>query len=104
MHCKQGKATRRKWFKFVTLNMYCFYTLKKIRECQRGNVSKAIDHCNIAIVSRDLNRLITSYAIMLCGKELVNTYVRVEMDLFCRHPASSYTGLMRPVSVNASKA
>jgi len=25
----QGQATRRKWFKFVTLNIYCFYTFKK---------------------------------------------------------------------------
>ena len=162
---QSGKATRRKRFKFFTLNIYCFYTFKNIREqgrnqtfsfggplegpvlqqgelsmvcvgiserdlilggqakfwegsappwhtpssapvceCQRGNASKAIDHCNIAIVSRDLSRLRTSRATMLCGKELVNTCVRAEVDLFCRHPTTSYTGLMRPVSVNASKA
>jgi len=41
---------------------------------------------------------------MLCGKELVNTCVRAEMDLFYRHPTTSVYGLMRPVSVNASKA
>jgi len=94
MRCKQGKATRRKRFKFVTLNIYCFYTFKNIRECQRGNASKTIDHCNIAVVSRGLSRLRTSRAIMLCGKELVNTCVRGEMDLFCRHPTTSYTGLI----------
>jgi len=86
MRCKQGKATRRKRYKFVTLNIYCFYTFKNIRECQRGNSSKAIDHWNIATVSRDLSRLRTSRAIMLCGKELVNTCVRAEMRLICRHP------------------
>ena len=84
--------------------MYCFYTFKNIRDCQRGNASKAIDHCNIAIVSRDLSRLRTSRAILLCGKELVNTFVGAEMRLFCRHPTTSYTGLMRPVSVNATEA
>jgi len=52
MRCRQGQATRRKRFKLVTLNIFCFYTFKNIRECQRGNASKAIDHCNIAIVSR----------------------------------------------------
>jgi len=41
MRCRQGQATRRKRFKFVTLNIYC-YTLKNIRECQRGNTSKAV--------------------------------------------------------------
>ena len=92
MLCRQAKATRRKRFKFVTLNIYCFYPFKNIRECQRGNASKAIDHCNIAIVSRDWSRLRTSRAIMLCGKEIVNTCVRAEMDLFCRHPTTSYTG------------
>ena len=86
MRCRQGKATRRKRFKFVTLNIYCFYTFKNIRECQRGNASKAIDHCNIAIVSRDLSRLRTSRAIMLCGKELVNTCVREEMHFFVGIP------------------
>jgi len=104
MRCRQGKATRRKLFKFVTLNIFCFYTFKNIRESQRGNASKAIDHCNIAIVSGDLSRLRTSRAITLCGKGLVTICVRAEMDLFCRHPTTSYTGLMRPVSVNASKA
>ena len=29
MRCSQGKATRSKRFKFVTLNIYCFCTLKK---------------------------------------------------------------------------
>jgi len=86
MRCRQGKATRRKRLKFVTLNIYCFYTFKNIRECQRGNGSKAIDHCNNAIVSRDLSRLRTSRAIMICGKELVNTCVRAEMDLFVGIP------------------
>jgi len=57
--------------------------LKNTREYQRGNASKAIDHCNIAIVSRDLNRLRISRAIMLCGKELVNTWMGTEMHLFC---------------------
>jgi len=104
MRCRQGKATRRKWFKFVALNIYWFYTFKNIREFQRGNASKALDHCNIAIVPRDLSRLRTSRAIMVYGKELVNTCVRVEMHLFCRHPTTSYTGMMRPVSVNATKA
>jgi len=103
MRCRQGQATRRKLFKFVTLNVYCFYTFKNIREWQRGNAAKAIDHCNIAIVSRDLSRLRTSRAIMLCGNELVNTCMRTEMHLFCRHPTTSYTGLMRPVSVNGTK-
>jgi len=28
MSCRQGQATRRKRFKFVTLNIYCFYTFK----------------------------------------------------------------------------
>ena len=101
---KHGKATRRKRFKFVTLNMYCFYTFKNIRECQKGNASKAIDHCNIAVVSRVLSGLRTSRAIILCGKELVNTFVREEMHLFCRYPTILYTGLMRPVSVNATEA
>ena len=84
--------------------MYCFYAFKIIRYCQKGNASKAIDHRNIAIVSRYLCRLKTSRAIMLCGKELVNIFVGAEMHLFCRHPTTSYTGLMRPVSVNATKA
>jgi len=35
-------------------------------------VSKAIDRCSTAVVSRDLSRLRTSRAIMLCGKELVD--------------------------------
>ena len=65
MRCRQGKATRRKRFKFVTLKIYSFHTFKDIHECQRGNASKAIDHCNIAIVSRDLSRLRTSREIML---------------------------------------
>ena len=104
MRCRQGKATRRKRFKFVTLSIYCVYTFKNIRECQRRNASKAIDNCNIAIVSQDLSRLRTSHVIILCGNELVNTCVRAEMDLFSRHPTTSYTGLMRPVSVNAAKA
>jgi len=84
--------------------MQCFYTFKNIRDCQRGNASKAIDYCNIAVVSRDLSRWRTSRAIMLCGKELVNTFVRAEMHLICRHPATSYTGLMRPVSMNATES
>jgi len=83
MRCRQGQATRRKRLKFVTLNIYCFYSFKNIRECQRGNASKAVDHCNIAIVSLDLSRLRTGRAIMLCGKELVNACVRMEMHLFC---------------------
>ena len=29
MRCRQGKATRRKRFKFVTLNIYSFCTFKK---------------------------------------------------------------------------
>jgi len=82
MRCRQGQATRRKQFKFVTLNIYCFYTFKNIRECQRGNASRAIDRCSTAIVSRDLSRLRTSRAIMLCGKELVNPSMRMEMLLF----------------------
>jgi len=102
MHCRQGKATRRKWFKVVKLNIYYCHIFKNISECWRGNASKAIDHCNIAIVSRDLSRLRNSCATMLCGKELVNTCVRAEM-LFVG-PTASYTGLMRPVSVNATKA
>ena len=61
--------------------MYCVYTFKNIRDCQRGNASKALDHCNIAIVSRDLSRLKTSRAIMLCGKELVNTFVGKEIGM-----------------------
>jgi len=104
MHCRQGQATRRKRFTFVTLNIDCFYTFKNIRECQRGNASKAIEHCNTAMVSRVLCRLRTSRAIMLCGKELVNAWMRTEMHLFCRHPTTSHTSLMRPVSVNATKA
>jgi len=28
MRCRQGQATRRKRFKFVTLNIYCFYIFK----------------------------------------------------------------------------
>jgi len=28
MRCRQGQATRRKRFKFVTLNIYCFHTFK----------------------------------------------------------------------------
>jgi len=83
MRCRQGQATRRKRFKFVTLNIYCFYTFKNIRECQRGNAPKAIDRCSTAIASRDLSRLRTSRAIMLCGKELVNAWIRTEMHLFC---------------------
>jgi len=84
MRCRLGQATRRKWFKFVTLNIYCFYTFRNIRECQRGNASKAIDRCSTAIVSRDLSRLRTSRTIMLCGKELiVNSCMRTEMHLLC---------------------
>ena len=37
MRCKQGKATRRKRFKFVTLNIYCFYAFKNICEYTRSN-------------------------------------------------------------------
>jgi len=88
--CLQWQATRRKRFKFVTLNIYCFYTFENIRECQRGNASKAVDHCNIAIVSRDLSWLRTSRAIMPCGNELADTGVRTEMHLFCMHPTTSY--------------
>jgi len=83
MRCRQGPATRRKRFQFVTLKIYCFYTLKNIRECQRGNASKAIDRCSTATVSRDLSRLWTSRAIMLCGKELVNACMGTEIHLFC---------------------
>ena len=48
---------------------YCFHTFKNIRVCQRGNASKAVDRFSTAMVSRDLSRLRTSRAIMLCGKE-----------------------------------
>jgi len=80
MRSRQIQATRRKTF--VRLNIYCFYTFKNIRECQRGNASKAIYRWSTAIVSRDLSRLRTSRAIMLCGKELVNAFMRTEMHLF----------------------
>jgi len=83
MRCRQGQATRTKRFKFVTLNIYCFCTFKNIRECQRGNVSKAIDSCSTAKASRDLSRLRTGRAIMLCGKELVIACMRTEVHLFC---------------------
>jgi len=33
-------------------------------------VSKAVDRCSTAMVPRDLSRLRTSRAIILCGKEL----------------------------------
>ena len=57
MRCRQGQASRTKRFKFVKLNIYCFYTFKNIRECRRGNASKAIDRCNTAIVLRDLKQV-----------------------------------------------
>ena len=83
MRCRRGQATKRKRFEFVTLNIYCFYTFKNIRECQRGNAPRAIDRCSTAVVSRGLSRLRTSCAVMLCGKELVNPCTRTEMHLFC---------------------
>jgi len=91
MSWRHGQGTRRKRFKFVTLNIYWFYTFKNIRECQGGYASKTTDSCNAAIVSRDLSRLRTSRAIMHCGKELVNTCMRAELHLFCRHPTTSCT-------------
>jgi len=41
MRCRQGQATRRKRFKFVTFDIYCFYTFKKYswmpkRKCVRS--------------------------------------------------------------------
>jgi len=69
MHCRQSQATRRKWFRVIKLNIYCFHTFKNICVCKRGNASKAVDRCSTAMVSRDLSRLRTSRAIMLCGKE-----------------------------------
>ena len=29
----KGQAIRRKWFKVVRLNIYCFHILRNIREC-----------------------------------------------------------------------
>jgi len=81
MRCRQGQASRTKRFKFVKLNIYCFYTFKNIRECRRGNASKAIDRCNTAIVLRDLSRLRTSRAIMLCGKK-THQYMRENGNAF----------------------
>jgi len=84
MHCRQGEATRRKWFKVVKFNIYYFHTFKNVHECWRGNVSKSIDCCSTAMVSWDLSRLRTSHAIMLCGKELViNACMRMEIHLLC---------------------
>ena len=83
MRCRQGHATRGKWFLVVTINIYCFHTFKNIRECYRGNASKSVDRCSIAIVSRDLSRLRTSHAIMLYRKELaVNACMGTEIRLF----------------------
>jgi len=85
MHCRQSQATRRKWFKVVKLNIYCFHTFKNIRVCQRGNASKAIDRCSTVMVTRDLSRLKNSRAIMLCGKELavnVSACLRTEIRYF----------------------
>jgi len=108
MYCRQGQATRRKWFKAVNLNIYCFHTFKNILECYRGNASKSIDRCSTAMVSRDLTRLRISRAIMLCRKELaVNACVRTEIRFLCtyrlRHPNTSYIGLMRPIFVSTTK-
>jgi len=95
MCCRQGQATRRKWFKVVKLNIYCFHTFKNIRECRRGNTSKAMDRCSTAVVSRDLSRLRTSRAITLCGQELVvNACMRTKMRLLC---------IYRPVGLNVGR-
>jgi len=84
MLCRQGQATRRKWFKVVKLYIYYCHTFKNISECWRGNASKAVDRCSTAMVSRYLSRLRTSRAIMLCGKELVvNARMRTELCLLC---------------------
>jgi len=51
--------------------------------CSRGNASKAIDRCSTAMVSRDLSRLRTNRAIMLCGNEpAVNACLRTEIHYF----------------------
>jgi len=92
IRCKQGKATRRKRLKFVTLNIYCFYTFKNIRECQRRNASKTIDHCNITIVSRDLSRLRTSRAIMLCGRSLSLLEI-----IHCHQCRARHADIYRPI-------
>ena len=46
----RGQATRRKWFKFVRLNIYCFRILRNIRECYRleemRQSYKLVQHCN----------------------------------------------------------
>jgi len=60
------------------------------------------------MVSRDLSRLRTSRATMLCGKELVvNACMGMGILLVCvyvlSHPTTSYTSLMRPIFVNTTK-
>jgi len=75
MRCRQGQATRKKRLKFVTLNIYCFYTFKTFanaKEEMRQN--RPLQNHNI--VSRDLSRLRTGCAIMFCRKELVNAFMR----------------------------
>jgi len=104
----KAKPPEEKGFKVVKLNICCFHTFINIRECWRGNTSKAIDHFSTAMVSRDLSRLRIIRAMMLCGKELaVNACMGTEMCLLCiyrlRHPITSYTGLMRPIFVIPTK-
>jgi len=104
VHSKTSSEPKSTRYRLLSLNetLKCnyncsrfFYTFKNIRECRRGNASKAIDHCSIAIVSRDLSRLRSSRAIMLCGKELVvNSCMRTEMHLLCIYRLKASYNLM----------
>jgi len=33
LYCRQRQVTRRKWFRVIKLNIYCFHTFKNIRVC-----------------------------------------------------------------------
>jgi len=88
MQCRQSQANRRKWFRVIKWNIYCFHTFKNICVCQRGTASKAVDCCSTPMVSRDLSRLRTSCAIMLCVKELAVNACRL-LRTEIRHSVST---------------
>jgi len=58
--------------------MYSFYTLKMIRYCQRGNASKAMDHCNSATRFKQVENQSRNHAL----RKRTRNYIRGSGNAF----------------------
>ena len=104
MCCRQGQATKRKRFKFVTLNIYCFYTFKKHSRMPKRKCVKSyrlLQNRNSVTRFKQVENRSRNHALRKrtrqCIQEKRKCICFVSIDLFCVHTATlSLTGVRTP--------